>query len=36
MCESEAPDLFAVGEDRQVVVLDATPSEEHRAAASSP
>jgi ferredoxin len=33
VCESEAPALFEVNRDRVVEVLDATPSEEHRAAA---
>jgi ferredoxin len=27
VCESEAPDVFEVGKDRQVTVLDPTPGE---------
>ena len=30
VCESEAPDVFEVGGDRQVVVLDESPGEELR------
>jgi ferredoxin len=30
VCESEAPGLFEVGKDHQVVVLDAAPSEDRR------
>ncbi len=32
-CEGEAPDLFEVGKDRKVVLLDACPAEAHRSAA---
>ena len=32
VCESEAPAVFRVGDDRQVEVLDAEPSEDQRAA----
>ena len=31
VCESEAPEVFEVGGDHQVVVLDEQPSEELRA-----
>ncbi len=31
VCESEAPDVFEVGKDHQVVVLDPTPPEDQRA-----
>ena len=31
VCESEAPDVFAVTRDHQVEVLDASPTEEQRA-----
>ena len=30
VCESEAPDVFEVGKDHQVVVLDPTPREDQR------
>ncbi len=33
VCESEGPDLFEVGPDKQVVVLDAHPADEQRKAA---
>ena len=32
VCESEAPEVFRVGEDRQVEVLSTEPGEDHRAA----
>lgn len=32
VCESEAPAVFTVGDDRQVVVLDAEPAEDQRGA----
>jgi sterol 14-demethylase len=32
-CEGEAPDLFEVGKDRQVVVLEEHPDDAHRKAA---
>lgn len=32
VCESEAPAVFEVGKDRQVVVLDETPGDDARAA----
>ena len=32
-CEGEAPELFEVGRDRQVVVLVEHPGDEHRKAA---
>ena len=31
VCESEAPDVFEVGKDHQVVVLDASPAQDQRA-----
>jgi sterol 14-demethylase len=31
VCESEAPDVFEVGEDHQVVVLDPSPPQDQRA-----
>ena len=31
VCESEAPDVFEVGKDHQVVVVDPTPPEGQRA-----
>jgi ferredoxin len=31
VCESEAPGVFEVGKDHQVVVLDAAPSADRRA-----
>jgi len=30
VCESEAPDVFEVGKDHQVVVLDPAPAEAQR------
>ncbi len=33
VCESEAPELFEVGRDRVVELLDATPPDELRRAA---
>jgi sterol 14-demethylase len=33
VCESEAPELFEVGPDRTVRVLDPTPADESRRAA---
>ena len=30
VCESEAPDVFEVGKDRKVELLDATPDESLR------
>lgn len=33
VCENEAPDLFEVGPDRRVVVLDEHPDGSRRAAA---
>ena len=30
VCENEAPELFEVGKDRTVVVLDETPAESQR------
>lgn len=35
VCESEAPAVFRVGEDRQVEVLDTDPPEEQRPAISA-
>lgn len=35
VCESEAPAVFRVGEDRQVEVLDADPPEAQRTAVAS-
>ncbi|MER5670532.1 ferredoxin [Pseudonocardia alni] len=32
LCEAEAPELFEVREDGSLDILDATPSDEHRAA----
>lgn len=32
-CEGEAPDLFEVGKDKQVVVLEEHPDDTHRTAA---
>lgn len=32
VCEAEAPDVFELGKDHKVVVLDATPGEDQRAA----
>ena len=32
VCESEAPEVFEVGRDHQVVVLDPEPHEDRRAA----
>ena len=32
-CEGEAPELFEVGKDRQVIVLDERPSDDQRTAA---
>ncbi len=32
VCESEAPEVFEVGKDHKVRVLNANPSEEHLAA----
>lgn len=32
VCESEAPAVFRVGDDRQVEVLDPSPSDDQRAA----
>ncbi|HEX7444541.1 MAG TPA: ferredoxin [Acidimicrobiales bacterium] len=32
VCESEAPDVFEVGKDHQVVVLDPAPPQDQRAA----
>ena len=32
VCESEAPDVFEVGKDHKVVVLDVHPPEAQRAA----
>jgi len=31
VCESEAPGIFEVGKDHQVVVLDPSPPEDRRA-----
>ena len=31
VCENEAPGLFEVGRDHQVVVLESAPSEDHHA-----
>ena len=31
VCESEAPDVFEVGQDHQVVVLDPSPTGDRRA-----
>lgn len=31
MCESVAPDVFEVGDDGALTLLDATPSEDRRA-----
>lgn len=33
VCEGEAPDLFEVGKDMKVEVLDERPGDEHRKAA---
>lgn len=33
VCEGEAPDLFEVGKDKQVVVLQDQPDDAHRRAA---
>lgn len=30
VCESEAPDVFAVGKDHQVITVDAAPPEDRR------
>ena len=35
VCESEAPAVFRVGEDRQVEVLDPEPGEDQRAAVAA-
>ena len=35
VCEGEAPDLFEVGKDMQVVVLAERPSDDARAAAEA-
>lgn len=35
VCESEAPAVFRVGDDRQVEVLDPEPSEDQRAAVAA-
>ena len=32
LCEAEAPELFEVRDDGSLHILDATPSDEHRAA----
>ena len=32
VCESEAPEVFEVGKDHKVVVLDVSPPEDQRAA----
>ena len=32
VCESEAPDVFAIGDDRQVAILDETPPDSSRTA----
>jgi len=32
VCESEAPEVFAVGRDHQVEVLDPSPPEDQRSA----
>ena len=32
VCESEAPDVFGVGKDHQVVILEAAPPESRRPA----
>ena len=32
VCESEAPEVFRVGKDRQVEVLDPAPDEDQRTA----
>jgi len=32
VCESEAPGVFTVGDDRQVVVLDESPTDDQRPA----
>jgi ferredoxin len=32
LCEAEAPDIFEVQEDGSLTLLDANPSEGHRAA----
>ena len=31
VCESEAPEVFEVGRDHQVLILDPTPREDQRA-----
>ena len=31
VCESEAPEVFEVGQDHQVLILDPTPRVDHRA-----
>ncbi|HEX7459745.1 MAG TPA: ferredoxin [Acidimicrobiales bacterium] len=31
VCESEAPEVFEVGQDHQVLILDPTPREDQRA-----
>ena len=35
VCESEAPAVFRVGDDRQVRVLDPEPGEDQRAAVNA-
>lgn len=35
VCESEAPEVFRVGDDRRVEVLDAEPGEDQRAAVAA-
>ena len=35
VCESEAPAVFTVGDDRQVVILDAAPGDDQRAAVAA-
>ena len=35
MCESEAPAVFTVGDDRQVVILDAEPGGDRRTAVAA-
>lgn len=35
VCESEAPEVFRIGGDRKVEVLDAEPSEDQRAAVNA-
>jgi len=32
VCENEAPEVFEVGADRKVVLLDEHPGDEHRTA----